>query len=106
MKRTDLAVCKSVFEALFQKNPIHKSELRESTGLGARSVNKWIDLVAFVQSQPRLKITKSGRYEMLELEKQKVDMEVYPETLEALKVMKALIDLPPEKLKEKLELLK
>jgi len=105
MKRTDFEVCKSVFEALFQRNPIHKSELRDLTGLGAKSVNKWVDLIAFIQSQPKLKITKSGRYEMLDLEKHKVDMTVYPETIQALKLMKTLLDLPPEELKKKLEML-
>ena len=106
MKRKDFEVCKSVFEALFQNNPIHKSDLRALTGLGARSVNKWVDLIAFIQSQPELKITKKGRYEMLELEKQKVDTTIYPETLEALKLMKKFLELPPEELKKKLELLK
>lgn len=105
MKRKDFDVCKSVFEALFQKNPIHKSDLRSLTGLGARSVNKWVDLIAFIQSQPELKITKKGRYEMLELEKRKVDTAVYPETIEALKLMKKFLELPPEELKKKLELL-
>lgn len=106
MKRTDFEVCKSIFETLFQENPIHKSGLREPTGLGARSVNKWIDLITFIQSQPKLKITKSGRYEMLELQKQRVDMEVYPETLEALSVMKALLKLSPEELRLRVEALK
>lgn len=106
MKRTDFEVCKSVFEALFQNNPIHKSDLRKLSGLSARSVNKWVDLIAFIQSQPDLKITKKGRYEMLELEKHKVDTTIYPETLEALKLMKAFLDLPPEELKKKLELMK
>jgi len=105
MKRTDFEVCKSVFEALFQKNPIHKSELRDLIGLGAKSVNKWVDLIAFIQSQPKLKITKSGRYEMLDIEKHKVDMTVYPETIQTLKLMKILLDLPPEELKKKLEML-
>jgi hypothetical protein len=106
MKRTDFEVCKSIFEVLFQKNPIHKSNLRELTGLGARSVNKWVDLITFIQSQSKLKITKSGRYEMLELQKQDVDMTVYPETLEALKVMRALLETPPEELKRRVEALK
>ena len=105
MKRKDFDVCKSIFEALFQNNPIHKSDLRALTGLGHRSVNKWVDLIAFIQSQPELKITKKGRYEMLELEKQKVDMEIYPETIEALKLMKKFLELSPEELKKKLELL-
>ena len=103
MKRTDFDVCKSIFEALFQNNPIHKSDLRALTGLGPRSVNKWIDLIAFIQSQPKLKITKSGRYQILELATPSPDEKVYPENIEALKAMKALLNLPPDELKKKLE---
>lgn len=106
MKRKDFEICKSVFETLFQHNPVHKSDLRELTGLGAYSVNKWVDLIAFIQSQPNLKITKKGRYEMLELEKDKADTTIYSETREALKLMKELIELSPEELKDKLELLR
>ena len=106
MKRKEFEICKSIFETLFQHNPIHKSDLRETTGLGAQSINKWVDLIAFIQSQPYIKIIRKGKYEMLELEKQKVDTEIYPETLEALKLMKAFLQLPPEELKKKLELLK
>jgi len=103
MKRTDFDVCKSVFEALFQNNPVHKSDLRTLTGLGPRSVNKWIDLIAFIQSQPKLKITKSGRYQILELAAPSSNEKVYPETIEALKVMRSLLVLPPDELKKKLK---
>ena len=106
MKRREFEICKSIFETLSQKNPVHKSDLREFIGLGARSVNKWVDLIAFIQSQPYLKITKKGRYEMLELEKAKEDTAIYPETLEALKLMQAFLELPTEDLKKKLEALK
>ena len=103
MKRTDFEVCKSIFEALFQNNPIHKSDLRGLTGLGPRSVNKWTDLIEFIQSQPALKITKKGRYQMLELEKPPFNEKISPEGIEALKVMRTLLTLPPDKLKKKLE---
>lgn len=103
MKRADFEVCKSVFEALFQNNLIHKSDLRELTGLGPRSINKWVDLIAFIQSQPKLKITKKGRYQMLELEKPPLDETLYPETVEALKIMSSFLKLPPDELKKKLE---
>lgn len=103
MKRTDFEVCKSVFEVLFQKNPIHKSDLRELTSLGPRSVNKWVDLIAFIQSQPKLKIMKKGRYQMLELEKAPLDDKVDAETIEALKIMRSLIKLPPDELKQRLD---
>lgn len=91
MKRTDFEICKSIFEALFQNNPIHKSDLRELTGLGPTSINKWVDLIAFVQSQPRLKIEKIGREQVLELEKPPFDETVFPETVEALQEMKKLL---------------
>lgn len=103
MKRTDFEVCKSIFETLFQKNPIHKSDLREINGLGASSVSKWVELISFIQSQPRLKIIKSGKYQMLELEKPPLDETIHPETVEALKAMKELIMLPPDELKKRLE---
>jgi len=103
MKRTNIEICKSVFEALFQNNPIHKSDLRELTGLGPRSINKWIDLISFIQSQPRLKITEIGREQVLELEKHPQDVTIYSETVEALKAMKTLIDLPPDELTNRLE---
>jgi hypothetical protein len=102
MKRTDFEVCKSVFETLFQNNPIHKSDLRSLMGLGPRSVNKWVDLIAFIQSQPKLKITKSGRYQTLELEKAPLDEKLEPETIETLKIIRAFLNLPAEELKEKL----
>lgn len=103
MKRTDFEVCKSIFEALIQNNPIHKSDLRELTGLGPKSVNKWVDLIGFIQSQPKLKITKSSRYQILELATPPPDEKVYPETIEALKLMRSLLVLPPDELKKKLE---
>jgi hypothetical protein len=102
LKRTDFEVCKSVFETLFQKNPIHKSDLRTLTGLGPYSVNKWVDLIAFIQSQPKLKITKSGRCQMLELEKPPLEEEVDPEAIEALKMMRAFLKLSPSEFKQKL----
>jgi len=102
MKRTDFEVCKSVFETLFQNNPIHKSDLRTYIGLGPRSINKWVDLIAFIQSQPKLKITNSGRCQILELEKPPLDEKLEPETIEALKIMSSFLRLPPDKLKEKL----
>jgi len=105
MKRTDFEVCKSVFEVLFQNNIIHKSDLRGLTRLGPKSVNKWVDLIAFIQSQPKLKITKKGRYQMLELEKPPLDEKVDAETIEALKIMRSLIELPPDELKKRLILL-
>jgi len=101
-KRTDFEVCKSIFDALFQKNPIYKSDLRELSGLGPRSVSKWVELIAFIQSQAKLKVTKIGRYEMLELEKQYGE-EVYPETIEALKAMRSLLTLPPDEFQKKLK---
>jgi len=104
-KRTDFEVCKSIFEVLFQKNIIHKSDLRKLIGLSAKSINKWIDLITFIQSQPDIIVTKKGRYEILEIKKQEVDTTIYPETIEALKLMKKLIELPPEELKKKLEIL-
>ena len=103
MKRTDFEVCKSVFEVLFQNNPIHKSDLRGLTSLGPRSVNKWVDLIAFIQSQPQLKITKKGRYQMLELEKPPLDENINSETVEALRIMRSLIELPPDELKKRLD---
>jgi hypothetical protein len=73
--------------------------------LGPRSINKWIDLIGFIQSQPKLKITatKSGRYKILELAKRPVDEEIYPETVKALRAMKSLLNLPPDELKKRLE---
>jgi hypothetical protein len=103
MKRTDFEVCKSVFEVLFQNNPIHKSDLRGLTSLGPKSVNKWVDLIAFVQSQPKLKITRKGRYQMLELEKPALDEKIDSETVEALRIMRSLIELPPDELKKRLD---
>jgi hypothetical protein len=103
MKRTDFEVCKSVFEVLFQNNPIHKSDLRGLTSLGPRSVSKWVDLIAFIQSQPKLKITRKGRYQMLELEKPPLDEKIDYETVEALKIMRSLLKLPPDELKKRLD---
>ena len=105
-KRSSFEVCKAIFEALFRASPIYKSELREMTGLGARSVDRWVDLITFIQSQPALNVIKRGRLEMLEIERQKIDETIYPETLEALKAMRDLIMLPKGELKRKIELLK
>jgi hypothetical protein len=102
MKRTDFEVCKSVFEVLLQKNPIHKSDLRGLVSLGPRSVNKWIDLIAFIQSQPKLKIIKKGRYQMLELERPPLEETLDPEAVEALKIMRSFLKLSPDELKKKL----
>lgn len=104
-KRTEFEICKTIFETLFQNNLIHKSDLRELTGLGQRSINKWVNLIAFIQSQPNLEITKVGRQQMLELEKSALDETVFPETIEALNAMKRLLELPPNELRKKLKTL-
>ena len=103
MKRTSLEICKSIFEALFQYSPIYKSDLRELTGLGPNSINKWVDLIEFIQSQPELKVTRIGSHQVLELEKLSVDKTIYPETVEALKAMRALLKLSPDELKKRFE---
>lgn len=104
-KRTEFEICKTIFETLFQNNPIHKSDLRELTGLGQRSINKWVNLIAFIQSQPNMEITNVGRQQMLKLEKPAFDGKIFPETIEALKAMKQLLELPSNELKKKLEAL-
>lgn len=106
VKRTDFEICKLIFEALFQKNPVYKSDLRELVGLGPKSINKWIDLITFIQSQPKIKITKIGRNQVLELETPSLEKDIYPETIEALKVMRLFLRLSPDELKKKLELLR
>lgn len=103
MKRKDLEICKCVFETLFQKNPIHQSDLRSLTGLGPKSIKKWTDLITFIQSQPELKITKSGRYKMLELVKPPMDNRIYPETIEALKAMRDFFKLTPDEARKKID---
>jgi ribonuclease D len=102
MKRTEFQICKEIFEALFQNNPIHKSDLRNLTGLGQSSINKWVDLIGFIQSQSKLKITKVGRHKILELEKPPLDETVYPETIEALKAMKAILKMNSEEIRKEL----
>jgi hypothetical protein len=103
MKRTDFEICKLIFEALFQNNPIHKSDLRNLTSLGPKSIDKWVNLIAFIQSQPALKVKEIGRHRVLELEKPPLDQTLYPETLDALKAMKILLELPPSEMKKRLE---
>ena len=103
MKRTDFEICKLIFEALFQKNPVYKSDLRNLVGLGPKSINKWLDLITFIQSQPKIKITKIGRNQVLELETPPFEKDIFPETIEALKAMEIFLKLSPEERKKKLE---
>ncbi len=92
MKRSQIEVIRDLFDKLFVENPIQKSALRRRTGLGNNSINSWIEIIEFIQSQPMLLIKKEGRKTMLELEKERNDTKIYPETIEGLKALKKLLE--------------
>lgn len=103
MKRSNFQICKSIFEALLVSNPLYKSELREKADLGAESIDRWVDLITFIQSQPTLNVLEYGRHQLLELEKTETDVEITPEALVALKRMKNFLDLSEEEIEKRLK---
>lgn len=69
MKKTLLNRTRDIFNLLDQQNePIYKSELR-TLGLGAKSADRYIELIEFIQSQPKIKVTRIKNNVFIELEK-------------------------------------
>ena len=77
MKRTTFDIVKEIFEALYEESPLLKTELAKKVGL---NIGQWIDIIEFVQRQPKLLKTKIGkRIEVIDLEKEEVKEEITPE---------------------------
>lgn len=69
MKYNLLTRVQAIFEFLEKESqPIFKSQLRE-VGLDSKSAQKYIDTIEFIQSQPKLIVTKTKNNVIIELEK-------------------------------------
>jgi hypothetical protein len=47
--------------------PFPKNQLRK-LGLGSKSINQWLDLILFIQTQPQIKLLKVGNYTLIQKE--------------------------------------
>lgn len=71
MKKTLLTRVQGIFELLEKQNkPIFKSQLKE-LGLDPKTAEKYIDTIEFIQSQPKLIVTRLEKNVIVELEKKK-----------------------------------
>ncbi|MBI5253087.1 MAG: hypothetical protein HY930_01625 [Euryarchaeota archaeon] len=76
---------KEIFEALYEESPLLKTELAKKVGLNTDSLSQWIDIIEFIQRQPKLLKKKIGkRIEVVDLEKEEVKEEITPEIVEAM----------------------
>ncbi len=83
--RTAFDIAKEIFEALYEESPLLKTELAKKVGLNTDSLSQWIDIIEFIQRQPKLLKKKIGkRIEVIDLEKEEVKEEITPEIVEAM----------------------
>jgi len=83
--RTAFDIAKEIFEALYGESPLLKTELAKKVGLNTDSLSQWIDIIEFIQRQPKLLKKKIGkRIEVVDLEKEGVKEEITPEIVEAM----------------------
>ncbi|MDI6654417.1 MAG: hypothetical protein QME59_00840 [Candidatus Hydrothermarchaeota archaeon] len=83
--RTAFDIAKEIFEVLYGESPLLKTELAKKVGLNTDSLNQWIDIIEFVQRQPRFLKKKIGkRIEVVDLEKEEIKEEITPEIVEAM----------------------
>ncbi|MFX0061468.1 MAG: hypothetical protein ACFFC7_04720 [Candidatus Hermodarchaeota archaeon] len=65
-RRTMLERARAIFELIKQENsPFPKSKLKD-IGFGATSAESWLDLIVYIQSQPKIRLIKSGRIVLVE----------------------------------------
>ena len=70
MRKTLQERAEAIFDLLKRRGVLYKSDLKE-IGIDAHSASKWIDLIQFIQSQPKLIEKTAGRYTTIELESSK-----------------------------------
>lgn len=100
--RTAFDIAKEIFEALYEESPLLKTELAKKARLNTDSLSRWIDIIEFVQRQPKLLKKKIGkRIEVVDLEKEEVKEEITPEIVEAMiefeKHLKKVEEVPHKK---------
>lgn len=66
-KRTNRKLVELIFDQLKKNQRMFKSDF-EKFGLNNYSINDWVELICFIQSQPKLKTIKQNRITMYELE--------------------------------------
>lgn len=83
--RKKFEISKEIFEALYEESPLLKTELAKKVGLNTDSLSQWIDVIEFIQRQPKLLKSKIGkRIEVIDLEKEEVSETITPEMVEAM----------------------
>lgn len=69
MRDTLREKAEKLFNFLEEKDePVYRSDLRK-IGFDAKSLDKWIELIEYVQNQPALKVNRAGKYMTIGLEK-------------------------------------
>ncbi|MEE8358626.1 MAG: hypothetical protein V3R82_04370 [Candidatus Hydrothermarchaeales archaeon] len=83
--RTMFEVSKDIFDALYVESPLLKTELARESKLNTDSLDQWIDMIDFIQRQPKLFRKKIGkRIEVIDLEKEVVSETITPEIVKAM----------------------
>lgn len=60
-RRTLLQRAEEIFDIInYEENPFPKSRLK-NVGLNPDTAEKWLKLIVFIQSQPRIRLIKTGR---------------------------------------------
>lgn len=68
MRKSLLERAHSIFNYLKTRNEfVYKTELKV-VGLDANSSENWVQLIQFIQSQPKLLVKRAGKYTTIKLE--------------------------------------
>ena len=70
-RRTMIQRAKAIFDFIeYLDEPFTKSQLQE-IGLNPATADKWLDLIVFIQRQPRIRLIKTKRNTIIEKHEQK-----------------------------------
>lgn len=70
-RRTMMERAKAIFDFIeYLDEPFAKSQLQE-IGLNPATADKWLDLIVFIQKQPRIRLIKTKRNTIIEKHEQK-----------------------------------
>ncbi len=70
-RRTMMERAKAIFDFIeYLDEPFAKSQLQE-IGLNPTTADKWLDLIVFIQKQPRIRLIKTRRTTIIEKHEQK-----------------------------------
>ena len=70
-RRTLLERAQAIFKLVeYEDDPFPKSKLQK-VGLNPATAEKWLDLIVYIQKQPRIRLIRTRKYTIIEKHEQK-----------------------------------